>query len=123
MKHDATVLRGWLLTVTVTIAVVGVARGEAVAPDLPSRTLALFEQKCAQCHGARAVKPKKFGYIDDLARLAATPKYVVPRDAEHSELWTSVRDGDMPPDDSDVPPLTVAEKAVVREWIEAGAPS
>ena len=91
--------------------------------DLGSRVREIFAAKCSQCHSAGLVRPKgKFGYVLDLARMAANPRLVVPSDAAHSKLWQQIDDGDMPPDDAKAGPLSDSEKQVVRSWIEAGAP-
>jgi hypothetical protein len=61
-----------------------------------------------------------FGYVLDLPRLAGNPNLIVPSKPDQSELWLLVRNGEMPPPDA--PPLTAAEKEVIRAWIAAGAP-
>ena len=84
----------------------------------------IFEAKCADCHGGHLPKPKgKFGYVLDLKRVAANPKYVVPGDPGESELFQLVKDDEMPGEDADVPPLTPGEKRTVEAWVLAGAPS
>lgn len=84
----------------------------------------IFEEKCLDCHGAELPRPKgKFGYVLDLKRVAANPKYVVPGDPKGSDLYDLVLHDEMPGEDADVPALTLAEKEKVRRWIEVGAPS
>jgi uncharacterized membrane protein len=97
--------------------------GATIAGDVSTEALAVFQAKCAACHGPQAVKPKKFNYITDLKRLAANPKYVIPHDPDKSGLWQSIDEGDMPPDDSKTGPVSDAQKLTVRNWIEAGAPA
>ncbi|MDB6174637.1 MAG: hypothetical protein JWL59_3948 [Chthoniobacteraceae bacterium] len=88
------------------------------------QVLDIFKAKCVDCHGADLPRPKgKFGYVLDLKRVVETPKYVVKGDPEKSDIYTLVRDDDMPGDDANVPPLTENEKAIVKRWIEMGAPS
>lgn len=94
-----------------------------IAGDVSAEALAIFQAKCAACHGPQAAKPKKFAYITDLKRLAANPKYVIPHDPDKSGLWQSIDEGDMPPDDAKTGPLSDAQKQTVRNWIEAGAPA
>jgi uncharacterized membrane protein len=55
--------------------------------------------------------------------VAANAEYVTPGKPDASELYLLVRDDEMPGEDADVPALTQAEKAVVKRWIELGAPS
>jgi mono/diheme cytochrome c family protein len=91
---------------------------------LAAQTLAIFGEKCFGCHTASA-KPKfkKFNYVDDLAKLASNPKFIIPGDPSKSELYQEVLKEEMPPDDSDVAPLSPAQKETIRAWIAAGAPA
>jgi mono/diheme cytochrome c family protein len=91
---------------------------------LAAQTLAIFGEKCFGCHTASA-KPKfkKFNYVDDLAKLASNPKFIIPGNPAKSELYLQISKDEMPPDDSDVPPLSPAQKETVRAWIAAGAPA
>lgn len=83
----------------------------------------VFEAKCLDCHGPELPRPKgKFGYVLDMARMAANPDYVTRGNPEKSELYLMVRDDEMPGEDSNVPPLTPEEKEAVRKWVEIGAP-
>jgi len=85
--------------------------------------LRVFEAHCTPCHGPTLKKPKgKFGYVTDLARLRANADLIVPFEPDRSELFLLVRDGEMPPPESDIAPPSVAQKQTVRRWIEAGAP-
>lgn len=112
-----------LLLICPIIPPVRAATAAPRLPDISDQVLTVFEQKCAECHGPQARKIKKFGYVNDLARLSANADYITPRDPDHSKLWLSIRDDEMPPDDSEVPPLSAEQKQIVRRWIEAGAPS
>src|SRR5258707_6924886 len=95
-----------------------------VQRDLASETLSIFSVKCAGCHGPNLPKPRgRFGYVLDLARVAANPEMVVPSSPEESELWELVRRGEMPPDDAPTGSLSEEEKEVIRIWIAAGAPA
>src|SRR5690348_2508696 len=92
--------------------------------DFASETRIIFAAKCAGCHGADLAKPKgRFGYVLDLARVAANPEMVVPAFPDESEMWDLVRLGEMPPEDSPTGPLSQEEKEVIRSWIAAGAPA
>ena len=108
------------------------AKGWSADPVLPkdeplrlaADVRAIFEAKCLDCHGPEIPRPKgKFGYILDLNRVAANPKYVVPGKPESSDLYDLVFHDEMPGEDANVPPLTKDEKEKVRRWIEMGAPS
>jgi len=103
-------------------AVICTSARAADDPRLAAQTLAVFQQKCAACHGPQAKKPKKFAYVTDLPRLAANPKLITPRDPAKSKIWQSIEDGDMPPDDAETGPLSDAQKQLIKRWIETGAP-
>jgi uncharacterized membrane protein/mono/diheme cytochrome c family protein len=91
---------------------------------LASHVHAIFQARCTECHGADLARPKgKFGYVLDLARVAANPKMVVPGMPVQSELYQTVFHDEMPPPKSKRPPLTPEEKEIVKSWIEAGAPA
>jgi mono/diheme cytochrome c family protein len=92
--------------------------------DLAAKTLAVFSAQCAGCHGPALPKPKgRFGYVLDLARVAANREMVVPFSPDESELWQLVRSGEMPPSDAPSRGLTADQKEVIRSWIAAGAPA
>ncbi|MFL5338720.1 MAG: c-type cytochrome domain-containing protein [Gemmataceae bacterium] len=92
--------------------------------DLATEVRSVFAAKCAACHGPEVAKPKgRFGYVTDLARVAANREMVVPGAPAESELWELVRRGEMPPNDSSTGPLSAQQKEVIRAWIEAGAPA
>lgn len=91
--------------------------------DLASETRSIFAAKCAGCHGTDLAKPKgRFGYVLDLARVAANPEMVIPAFPDESEMWQLVRHGEMPPEDSPTGPLSQEQKEAIRSWIAAGAP-
>src|SRR4030095_1913119 len=106
-------------------------RGAATQPlskadqvQLAQQVRSIFEAKCVDCHGPELPRPKgKFGYVLDLKRVAENPDYIIAGEPEKSELYTMVRDDEMPGDDAKVPPLTNTEKDVVKRWIAAGAPA
>lgn len=88
----------------------------------------VFRRSCAECHDdASARRTKGFGYVLDLKQLVANPDYIVPGSADESELFLSMIGESfydfMPPDDAESPMPTPADIAMVRAWIEAGAPT
>jgi mono/diheme cytochrome c family protein len=91
---------------------------------LANHVHAIFQARCTECHGANLARPKgQFGYVLDLARVAANPKMVVPGVPAQSEIYQTVLHDEMPPPKSRRPPLTAEEKEIVKSWIEAGAPA
>lgn len=112
-------------TLTLLLAVLGCGAAETDAEGvrLAGRVREIFEAKCVDCHGPELPRPKgKFGYVLDLKRVAANPDYVERGQPEKSEIYTMVRDDDMPGEDANVPALTADEKEAVRRWVELGAP-
>jgi len=92
--------------------------------ELAAKTLKIFTAKCAHCHGPNLAKPKgRFGYVLDLARIAANPEIVVPSSPDESELWQFVSRSEMPPADAPAGALSADEKETIRRWIAVGAPA
>lgn len=97
------------------------------AGSLAAQVLQIFTAHCTQCHGADLAKPKgKFGYVTDLPRLVADHQ-VEPKQPGESELFklltTDDPDFKMPPKAAKAGPLSDAQIATVKAWIEAGAPA
>src|SRR2546421_3574442 len=90
---------------------------------LASDVLQVFREKCASCHSPQAKKVKKFGTITNLPKLAANQKLIKSGDAAHSKLWTTIVEGDMPPDDSPTGPLSAQQKQIIKQWIDARTPT
>jgi len=111
------------LTVSVCCAPAAVNAADAQR-NLAADARSVFAAKCAGCHGPNLAKPRgRFGYVLDLARVAANREMVVPSFPDESELWELVHRGEMPPEDSPTGPLSAAEKEIIHAWIAAGAPA
>jgi hypothetical protein len=79
----------------------------------------LLARHCFECHDSTTRK----GRLDLSRKETATAprksgKTIVPGNAAESLLWQSVESNEMP---EDRPPLSPAEKKLLREWIDAGA--
>ena len=93
-------------------------------PSLATQVHAIFQVKCVECHASDLPRPKgKFGYVLDLARVAANPKMIAPGKPAQSELCQMLVHDEMPDPKGHSPPLTRTEKDIVKCWIEAGAPA
>ncbi len=122
--------RPWVAGLAAIVAVAmlaSTARASDDADALAAKTLAIFDAKCSSCHSPKAktknLKKFKFDTILDLESLRANPKLIVPSDPVNSHIWKSIEEGEMPPqEDTDIPLLTPAEKEIVTNWINAGAP-
>ena len=81
----------------------------------------IVQAKCIACHGATRMSDLDLRTSASMLKGGKRGPAVVPGDAEASLLYKAVkRDGElqMPPGKA---PLTAAELAVIREWINAGA--
>jgi len=92
----------------------------AAAQHFIDEVAPLLARQCLECHGWKSTK----GKLDLSRRDAAmaggkSGRAIVPHNAAASELWKQVASDDMP---ADRPPLSQVDKAVLRDWIEAGAP-
>jgi len=110
---------------TILLVTLASAQGGDDAVD-PAAVRAVFELRCTECHGADLPRPKgRFGYVADLARVAASEELVVPGKPEESELFLLITDPDpdfrMPPADAKNGPLSSIETDLVRRWISEGA--
>jgi WD40 repeat protein len=95
----------------------------AADPDkapLAAKARGVLKAYCYRCHGKDGSVEGAMNYVADLSKLVARKK-VVAGDPEASRLFRRVDDGTMPPPDEQPRP-TAAEVAVLKQWIEAGAP-
>jgi mono/diheme cytochrome c family protein len=89
-------------------------------PDsLAARAAATLRSHCGACHGPGGSGKGGFNYLLDRDRLLARGQVVLGKPAD-SPLWQRIDDGEMPP--AKKPRLRPDETALVRQWIEAGAP-
>ena len=97
------------------------ARADAPAvPTLDHDIQPLLKTRCIKCHGP--IKPK--GKLNlcgprSLARGGESGPVVEPGSPDESTLWDQVVGDEMPPKPEE--PLSAAEKALIRRWIEQGA--
>jgi mono/diheme cytochrome c family protein len=92
----------------------------SAADELAAEARAVLEKYCHRCHGRDGSREGGFGYVLDRARLIEHKK-VVPGDPARSRLLRRVAEGDMPPD-GEQPRPTGDEVALLKRWVEAGAP-
>jgi len=88
----------------------------------------ILSQNCFACHGTDAAHRKAGLRLDEPESAYAERKGVraiVPGNPEASEIWQRIisphEDEVMPPPDAHKPPLTVAQRDVIKRWIEQGA--
>lgn len=87
------------------------------AASLSTRAVALLQEHCQECHGARKQKGKL--RLDTVAGIASVVKPGRPEDSKLFHRVTLGEDDEkvMPPEG----PLDEADLAVLKEWIAAGA--
>lgn len=112
------------LALLLTVLLMPMAASADEDGTLADQARAVLKQYCHRCHGAEFQVPR-FDVLDrDILTAAPAGKkkkpYVVPGKPDDSFLWQRAGvDQDMPPED---PTPTDAERAILRRWIEAGAP-
>lgn len=88
--------------------------------ELAARGSQLVKERCYVCHGETFNGSAQLNVLDPQALVEH--EYVVMGSPDESGLWQRVESGDMPPEDSGIPPLNAEELKVLRDWIAAGAP-
>jgi hypothetical protein len=90
--------------------------------ELAAKVQGILTAACHRCHGENGANEGGFNYLVNHERLLATKK-IVPGDAARSKVYQRLvsEDNPMPPD-GEKPRPTANEIALVKRWIEAGAP-
>jgi WD40 repeat protein/mono/diheme cytochrome c family protein len=89
-------------------------------PGLAARAREVLKANCYRCHGQDGAVEGGFNYVLDRDKLIAARK-VVPGKPDESPLLRKVVAGKMPPPDQQPRP-GAADVALLKEWVEAGAP-
>jgi WD40 repeat protein/mono/diheme cytochrome c family protein len=114
------VMRAVLPLFIVSLALsVNTARAADTPTELAQKAHAILNTHCHRCHGQNGSLEGGFNYILDHDKLIVRKK-IVPGQAEQSPLYKRVASGKMPP--AGQPRPTPAEVALLKQWIEAGAP-
>lgn len=95
----------------------------AAEPDraeLVRKAHAILKANCYRCHGQEGAIEGGMNYVLDLEKLVQRKK-VLPGNADKSPLYKKVLNNLMPPPDEKAQ-LAEADKAILKQWIEAGAP-
>jgi len=113
-------MRYFFVACFVAGALASASRAEQDTATLARQAQAILKANCYRCHGQEGASEGGFNYVLDRQRLVAGRK-IVPGDANQSRLFKRLKKDEMPPED-EKPRPTQAEVAVIRQWIEAGAP-
>ncbi len=89
--------------------------------ELAHRAQAILKANCHRCHGQEGAVEGGLNYILDRDKLVARKK-VLPGKAEESPLFKRMAAGKMPPP-GEHPRPNSADLAVIKQWIESGAPT
>ena len=113
LRVAALALAGWAFAST------GFAADVARGPSFEKEILPILKTHCVRCHGAE----KRKAALDvrskaGLLRGGENGPALVPGAVDRSLLWAKLADDKMPPGDVK---LAAAEKAILKEWITAGA--
>jgi mono/diheme cytochrome c family protein len=88
----------------------------------------ILSDNCFACHGADAAHRKGKLRLDQADSATADRRGIrafAPGDLRNSDAWDRIISTDpddvMPPPDSHKPPLTAAQRALIKSWIEQGA--
>src|SRR4051794_17187535 len=95
--------------------------GVLAGQSIDQQAKAILDQKCVSCHGSARMSDLDLRDSGTILKGGKRGAAVVPGNAEGSLLYKAVkREGElqMPPGKV---PLTSAEIAVLRDWINAGA--
>jgi mono/diheme cytochrome c family protein len=114
---------------SVILSLLTSAAAVAAPPALAAQVKAVLKANCYRCHGERGAAEGGMAYVTDLGKLVERKK-VTPGNPAGSKLFKKIasEDDPMPPlTDDDNKPITQRPSkeqiALVRQWIEAGAPS
>ncbi len=113
-----TIAGRWVVGLLTAVLSGGAASAE---PGLAQKAEAVLKANCYRCHGQEGAVEGGFNYVLDRATLVARRK-VVPGRADGSPLYKKVAAGKMPPP-GESPRPSDADVAIIKEWIDAGAPA
>lgn len=99
--------------------------GTSVAAQEPAAEIAtagsaLAKQYCYACHGVKFNGSPELNILNP--ETLREHGYLDPGSVEDSVLWQRIRDDEMPPDKPGVARPNDQEKAVLKQWLAAGAP-
>ncbi|MEX0711096.1 MAG: c-type cytochrome domain-containing protein [Pirellulales bacterium] len=99
------------------------ARG-ADGIQLAKKVQAIFEANCHRCHGQDGSNEGGLNFLLRLDKLVAGEQYIAAGKARESLIYQRLTDADAPmPPEGETPRPSPADVALVKQWIDAGAPA
>ncbi|HXG08403.1 MAG TPA: c-type cytochrome domain-containing protein [Gemmataceae bacterium] len=118
MRFLASGPRAWAPLLVVAFLASAAHAGDA---ELVVRVQAILKTNCYRCHGQDGSAKGGFGYVLDRDQLVSRGK-IVPGKPDESELFRRIEQGEMPPE-GQKPRPGADDMALLRRWINAGAPA
>jgi WD40 repeat protein len=116
----AALCRWFTLVIAGIVLGTGSARAGEDNTELAQKAQAILKANCHRCHGQDGSVEGGMNFILDREKLVARKK-IVPGKADESPLFKRVAAGKMPPPEEQPRP-SADELAVLRKWIDLGAP-
>jgi len=112
-----------LAAALVAVVLLSASHARALTNDeLAAQTLKILKAQCSRCHpGQGGGSLDVFKHETLIAERGKKKPFIVPGKPDESYLLERVMKGSMPPED-ETPLTTDADKAILKKWIEAGAP-
>jgi WD40 repeat protein/mono/diheme cytochrome c family protein len=111
----------WGIAVILSLATSGIGyANQTEDAALATKAQTILKTNCYRCHGQEGAVEGGMNYVLDRAKLTARGK-VVPGKPDASPLFKRIAAGKMPPP-GETPRPSAEDVALLRQWIEAGAP-
>jgi hypothetical protein len=109
-----------LLFAFATLGIVSGVPVRSAEPVFERDVLPIFAARCLSCHGGVTKKADlDLRNRASILRGGRKGPAIVPGDSSRSRLWSMIESDRMPREE---PILAPSEKAIIRRWIDAGAP-
>jgi serine/threonine-protein kinase len=97
------------------------SRAAGPEAELAAKAQKVLQNACFRCHGENGAKEGGFNYVLDIKQMIERKK-IVPGDPAKSKLFKRISQQEMPPE-GEKPQPSAGDIAVIKQWIEAGAPA
>jgi mono/diheme cytochrome c family protein len=122
LPASGTVILGLLIVALLTKNATDRANaGDAKAPKFEADVQPILQASCVRCHGEKRRGDLDLRTFAGLMKGGESGPSIVPGKADKSLLYKKIHEGAMPADKKGM--LKPAEIALIRRWIDVGAPS